>query len=182
MPTSPLYLVDVMIAVVDAMRVEILPATVPKTYMTVHYEPGKSNQIIQSLSTLDNTTTLKGTKYPLLAMLMPVPEKRGGEFYSEVIIDKIVIAHLTKTGEGSEPVKDKYASDGVFKRVLHPAEEQFLIQLAKHPNVNMGDFNAFEYTRMDIPGDVPLTENTNDFVDSIEIRNLKLILTQSKNC
>lgn len=182
MLTLPLYLVDVMISVVGAMRVEILPSTIPKSYMTINYEPGKSNQIIQSLSTLDNTTTLKATKYPLLAMLMPVQEKRGYEIYSEVNIEKIVIAYLTKSGEGSEFVKDKYASDGVFKTVLHPCEKEFLIQLARNPNINGGDPNAFEYTRMDIPGDVPLTENTNDFVDSIEIRNLKLILTQTKNC
>lgn len=169
-------LVDIMTEVTSAM---VLPVGVGP----INFVPGRGFQIIKSLQYKDNSITLKGLKYPLIAMLMPVKEKRGTGFYANVNIPRIIIAHLTKSGDGNEGVLEKYNSDGVFKTILYPCYYEFLKQLAYHPLVNSGDPDSFIHEKMDNPGQKQESEDgTNDFIDSIEILNLEFILNQFKKC
>ncbi len=174
--TNDVVLVDIMGAVITNVNAD--------TYLSVNYEPGRWYQILQELSDLDNSISLKGIKFPLFAMQMPIKEKRGGERpgFATVIIPRIVIAVLTKSGDGTERVLDKYASGGTFKTTLYPLYNAFLKWLARSTSVINNDPDNFIHTKMDNPGQQATESSTNDFIDSIEILDLELQLRQIKTC
>lgn len=181
MSKENVILVDIMQGIVSAMKV-INPLDAPNL-LTINYNPGRSSQIIDAIDNLDNSITMKGLAYPLFAMLMPVMEKRGSAFYADVKIDRIVLAVLSKTGEGSEFVMDKYSSAGTFKTILYPMYYEFFKQLARSKYTTIGDPDAFEHTKVDNPSAQPVSgERPNDFIDSIEILNLEFSLNQIKTC
>ncbi len=167
--------------VVASMQV-VNPVADPSANFVINYEPGRSIQILRSINELDNSITLKGLVYPLFAMLMPIRERRGSGFYAEVTIPRIVIATLTQTGMGTEAVLNKYESSGTFKTVLYPLYYEFLKQLGRCKNILGSDPNYFEHTKMDNPGQQPVGEGSSDYIDSIEILDLKLTLIQTKTC
>jgi len=178
-PVEDVVLVDVIQSVVDSMEVQIPEES---ANFVVHYEPGRSYDIIKSISGLDNSITYKDVKYPLFAMLMPIPEKRGETgYYAEVTIPRIIIAYLTKTGGGEEGILEKYNSAGVFKTILYPLYKEFFKRLGLCTSINTSDPDDFEHTKMDNPGQ-QVEASTNDFIDSIEILNLKFILLNKKTC
>lgn len=169
-------LVDIFQDIVSAMEL-------PSGINQLNYEPGMWYQILNELTDLDNSITLKGIKFPLFAMQMPIKERRGEQIpgYAKVTIPRIVIANLTKTGTGTERVLDKYDSDGNFKTVLYPLYYEFLKRLSRSTSVINNDPENFIHTKMDVAG-IKTTENTNDFIDSIEILDLEINLRQIKTC
>lgn len=184
MPAQDVILVDIIQNVVASMQVVAYPATDPVSNFTIYYEPGRSNDIIKSIADTDNSITLKGEKYPLFAMILPIKEERGNPgFYGFVRIPRIVIATMTKSEDGTEAILDKYDANGTFKKILYPLYKEFLKRLAMSPNVNCSDPDSFVHEKMDIQGQ-QLTDTgvSTDYVDSIEILNLEFYLLQSKTC
>lgn len=174
------FIVDVLKSVTDAMRVAI-PGIDPVTYFQINFEPGMNSQIIESLKNYDGTS-LDSLKYPLIAAVMPISEDSGSGFL-EVTFPRIVIAYLTKTATNTEPVLDKYLSTGVFKTILRPCLREFINQLAWSKYTNIGDPDMYEYTSRDLPSQQKIGEGVNDFVDIVEILNLKAtIFSQIKSC
>ncbi len=163
-------LVDIIGEVVSAMQVPDL---------TVHYEAGTSFQIIKSLSDFDNSVTQKDDKYPLVALILPVREKRGLDFYATVTIPRIVIATLTRY---TDDVKKKYQTGGTFKSILYPCYNEFLRCLAKHKNVLGQDTNSFRHDKLDNPSEQVAAKGSQDFIDTLELLNLEITLIQSKTC
>ena len=180
MSSQPFYLVDIVADVVSAMKVQN-PLLSLGTFLPINFEPGRSIQILQALAEKDSSTTLKDLKYPLVAMVMPVPETLGSGFI-KVKIPRIVFAYLTKTGTDSENVLDKYDSDGVFKKYLYPCYYEFLRRLAWSIHTNMGDPEAYVHTKIDNPSQQPIGEGLNDYVDILEIQNLEIIFNYTKIC
>jgi hypothetical protein len=177
---TEVFIVDVLKDVVAAMQVPV-PASAPVSYFTVNYNPGRDYQIMEALKQMDGTT-LGGLKYPLVAVVMPIPENYGSG-YLEVTFPRVVIAYLTKTGTRTEPVLDKYNSTGVFKTILRPCLREFITKLAWSTFTNMGDPDAYEYTSKEQPCQQPIGEGLTDYVDIIEILNLKaIIFPQIKSC
>ena len=163
-----------------AMKV-VIPDSDPVSYFDIHYEPGRSQQIIDSLKNMDGTS-LDILKYPLIAVLMPISEKNSSS-YPEVLFDRIVIAYLTKTSTNSEPVMTKYSSDGVFKTILRPCLREFIKNLAFSVYTNSGDPDSYEYTAREMPSQQPIGQGLSDYVDIIEILKLKAtIFSQIKTC
>lgn len=150
--------------------------------LSVNYQPGRNSQIIQSLTNYDHSDLYKSLKYPLLAAVLPFKEKRGGSVFSEVTIDRIVLATLTETNTASEDVLQKYSDTGRFSKILIPFYNEFLKRLALHPNVINSDPGNFPHEYFENPAEIPISRETNDFVDSIEIRNLKFIIQQNQIC
>lgn len=165
------FIPDVIQSVVSAMRVPVYPATNPVTYYTINYQPGRHIQIIDALKSLSGGS-LDSLKYPLIAVVMPIPEDSGSGFL-EVTFREIVIAYLTKTGTNSEKVMDKYSSDGVFKNILKPCLREFIKNLAFSTFTNMGDPDAYEFTFEENPSQQPIGQGMTDYVDIIKILNLK---------
>ncbi len=134
-------LVDIIGEVVACMKVPNL---------NIHYEAGSSFQIIKSLNDFDNSITQKDEKYPLVALVLPVREKRGLDFYATATIPRIVIATLTGY---TDDVKKKYQDGGTFKSILYPCYNEFLRCLAKHKNVLNQDSNSFRHDKLDNPSE-----------------------------
>lgn len=182
MANEEVFIVDVLSLVTAAMQVEVVPNTIPATYRTINFNPGNNRQILDNLASLD-AYSLSNLKYPLCAVVMPFQEKSGSGFL-EVIFPRIVFANLTKTNTGTEKVLDKYDSLGVFKTILRPCLRQFIQKLAWSSFTSQGDPDAYEYTSREIPGQQTIGENLlNDYVDILEILNLKVIFySQIKSC
>lgn len=181
MTTEEVYIPEVLEKAVLAMKVPIYPATIPVTFFSINYIPGTQTQIIDALENMDGTT-LDGLKYPLIAVEMPISEKNGSGFL-EVTFPRIIIAYLTKTSTGDEPVMDKYSSDGVFKNILRPCKNELIRRIAWSTYTNMGDPDMYEFISRDLPCRQTLGKGLNDFVDIIEILNLKaIIFPQIKTC
>lgn len=179
MATEDVILVDVMQSIIDAMQVpDVLN---PGQFLHMNYEPGRSIQILDSVSALDNSTTLKGLKFPLIAMLMPIREKWGSGLIT-VTIPRIVIATLSKSVDGTDTVLQKYKSDGNFKTVLYPCYNEFRNRVAWSTDINESDPDALVHQKMDNPGQQQLGQGLSDFIDSIEILDLEITLIQTKNC
>lgn len=172
------FIVDVIKYAVGDMEVKI-PGL--DTIFTINYEPGRNDQILAHLKSLDKAS-LSQLKYPLIAAVMPISEDHGSG-WTQVTIPRIVIAYLTNTGKSTEYVIDKYSSDGVFKTILRPCKNEFITRLAWSTYTNMGDPDMYEYTYRELPCQQTIGEGLNDFVDIIEILNLKIqIYTQIKTC
>lgn len=166
----------------DVILVEILQDISSKIVIpgisSIYFDLGLPSKIIQNLIEKDGSVNYKD-KYPLIAVQLPARERRGSAFYAAVRIPRIVIATL------SEPYQDtlkRYQSGGTFKSVLYPIYYEFLNQLALSPNIIGSDPDMFKHDKVDNPGEQPLAEGINDFVDMIEILNLELILNQIKTC
>lgn len=167
-------IIDILQDVVNAMKVPNIS--------TINYQPGRNIQIIKSLADMDTSISYKGNKYPLVSVALPITEKRGLSvgYYAKAKIPRIVIA--TISSDPNDDVLARYADDGVFKTILYPCYDEFLNQLAQSKSIVGSDPNSFEHTKMDNPGRQPIGKGSNDFVDTIEILNLELLLNQIKTC
>jgi len=167
----------------QVILVNIIGDICKKMSVVPNYQPGSGEQIVKTLNDLDNSITQKGYKYPLLAMVLPVLEKRGRSvgFYAKVTIPRIVIC--TISNYATDDVLLRYdPTTGVFPNILYPMYYDFLYQCGVSDNVNGQDPNAFEHQKRDCPNVRRLSSQTNDWVDYIEILNLELTLLQIKTC
>jgi len=167
----PVYVIDIM--------QEVVAATGAKLGIVINFQPGRSLQIVKSLSNDDNSVNYKGGKYPLFALFVPFKEDfTRSEFYADVTFDKIVIATLA---EQNTTVLERYVIGQNFKTILYPIYIEFLNQLAVHPNISESDPDTISHYKMDNPG-VQESPETNDFIDCIEITGLSFTLIQTKTC
>lgn len=146
----------------------------------VLFEVGSQAQIMKDLSMYDGSLTAKNKKYPFIAMVLPVRERRSSGYYAEVTIERIVIATLNTNH--NQNVLRRYQDGGTFKSVLYPVYYGFLKMLAQSKGIVGSDPDNFRHTKMDNPGSQQLNAGSKDFIDSIEIQNLELILYQFKTC
>ena len=171
MIAAPLYIVDII--------GEVVAATATKLGRPILYQYGRSIQILTELQKLNDSTTGKGTKYPLFALFQDFPEDNSGSsgYYCTVRFPRVSIATWTQSTD--TPVK-RYAQ--TFKPILYPIYEEFLRQLMKHKNIVGNDPGAIPHVKWDRPGTQPEGGNLNDYVDAIEIQNLQLNFKQIKTC
>ena len=177
---TEVFIPEVLKSVVDDMVVPII-GSAPAADWTINFDAGRNKQILTALASKDGSSLAK-LKYQLIAAVMPIPQKMGSGF-AEVIFPRIVIAHLTKTGTNTEYVMDKYNSGSVIKDILRPCYIEFMTRFAWSTYTNMGDPAAYEHTYYENPSQQPIGEGLNDFVDIVEILNLKaIIFPQIKTC
>jgi len=181
MPVEEVFILDVLKDVSEKMQVQAYPVTNPVSYLTINFNPGTNNQILENLLSLD-AAALSALKYPLFAVSMPFSEKSSLGFL-EVVFPKIIFANLTKTNTGEEKVLDKYEPSGIIKTILRPCVRQFIEKLAWSQYTSQGDPDSYEFTSRDLVGRKTIGEGINDYVDIIEILNLKVIFyPQIKSC
>lgn len=171
MTAKPVILIDILREITSSMNIP------------VNFQPGRSSQILKSLTDLDNSVNFKGEKYPLVAMVLPVPIHRGitAIYYGAVNIRRIIFAQIV-SWDGTESVLERYQDTGVIKSILYPAYYEFMNRVAWHPNIIGSDPYMFEHDLIENPGTQPIGEGLNDYVDTLEIVNLKLTLSQIKTC
>jgi hypothetical protein len=180
------YVVDILRDACSLMEVPIPPSIFPHRpgIFTINFQPGFNTQIIDSLRNLDSAS-LSDLKYPLIAAVMPIVEKNISMFTgADATFPRIVIAFMTKTSTRSEPVLGKYDPEGVLKTILMPCLREFIKQIAFSTFTIMGDPDMYEYDYSFIPSQQPVGKDLpNDFVDIIEITNLKIpFYSQIKFC
>lgn len=146
----------------------------------LRYSKSSFAELVETLAQADKSGTERFKKYPLGHLVRDFAEERGlaPGIYADVSLT-IFIIHQS---ECAYKVEDRESF--VFKPVLYPIYYEFLNQLKKSKWVKNGDTGTFRHTKIDhmFWGDHQLQTNSNilnDYVDSIEIRNLQLKILSS---
>lgn len=142
----------------------------------VHYDHGHPLEIVETLTQKDKSNTYRWKKYPLVALLQDFPEQNTGEPSEgpRPVFHIIIVNHTRPTYKAIE----RY--DKNFKPILYPIYEELLRQINRErifftygmttiPHVK---FDRLYWGREGLWG----KEGNifNDWVDAIEIRDLKL--------
>ena len=160
---------------IDALFAPSLAGLIP------FYMYGHRLDIANRLLQKNNDKVFKEQKYPLIALLMDFPEHiaNGMAIYDF----HIAILHLT---DANYTIEDRYTK--VFKPVLYPLYESFMVQLRKVGKYTwVGDIDKANHTKTDRPfwGTVYDQGNSkyifNDRLDALEITDLRIGKT-IKNC
>jgi hypothetical protein len=173
--TTPVLIVDIFKDIVSKVDTALYP-TLGKH---IFYQYGSSLQILDKLVQMNNGIASKGQRFPLVALFQPFSEGHGTDgYYTDLSIPKIVIATLTN---GSDNVSTRY--DLTFKPLLYPIYYELLNQIALSNWVVDQDPKMIEHTKVDNPGSPPPKGTSFDeFVDAIEIYNLKTLIIDGRTC
>jgi hypothetical protein len=165
------YVVDLIGAVVDLVEVELVK--------TIHYIYGHPLEITESLQQMTATPSVSVTKFPMIALLTDFPERKGIEgVYSDVTLN-LIIATLT---DRHYKAHQRYVTS--FKPTLYPIYNEFITQLYKCSYFELVAPERVDHTKYDrlYLGRMGLYGKNgnlfNDYIDAIEIENLKLKVKQ----
>jgi hypothetical protein len=116
-------------------------------------------------------------KYPAVILFHDYPEDRGGQggYYAETSIPRIAIVTSTSNTIFSD---DRYAR--TFLPTLYPIYGWFMKYLVQHPGIVATDPNEIEHRKWDrlYWGTQEAGKELNDYLDAIELQNLKLTMKQ----
>lgn len=169
---NTVYIVDVLENIVKDIATQL--------GIDVYYQYGSIQEIIENLKTM--TTVGLGTdkKYPLVALLTDIEENSSSntEIYSECNVN-ILIFNVT---DNRYLAPERTTNS--FKPILCPIYEQLLESINNSLEIH-SDYNGViehsHYLRY-YWGRVNETENPfSDYIDAIEIKNMKLKI-KNKNC
>lgn len=121
---------------------------------------------------------IQAFKYPAIIVFCDIPEDIGGGYYADVTFPKIVIA--TNNAEINSYSDARYSK--TFRPILYPIYEWFKKCLAQNPSIVETDplnFRARKYDRL-YWGSQPAGKALNDYLDAIDLQNLKITFQQ--NC
>jgi hypothetical protein len=176
MDNKPIYIVDeigAIVAAVDAVTFTSIGKHIDFMY-------GHFSEILSRLQQMTSSPDMKDRlgKFPLVALLMDFPEDIGAEagVYCEVDLH-LIIANIT---EPQLVAQQRYEKN--FKPVLYPIYRELLKQIASplQKSVFVEDSELIPHTKIDRVywGREGLygggANAMNDFVDCIEIKNLKI--------
>jgi len=170
--------VDESIYIVDLFR-SISEATATKTGMTINYMHGHPLEITETLTQLTLDPTAAAGKYPLIALFQDFEEVKNGLNF-EVSLN-LIIATLT---DNNYLADERYTLN--FKPTLYPIYNEFLLRIAKSTFFFESSVGNIKHTKIDrlYWGRNGLFGNEgnifNDYIDCIEIQNLKLKVKQNK--
>jgi hypothetical protein len=180
---------DLIKDVVDSVSTDLTPILqeYDSTITGVHYMAGHPLEITQRLTERGNDNVLKYSKYPLVGLLMDIPEQHGVAIgYFNVRLN-LIIARST----GSELIVDQRYEKN-FIPVLYPIYEALMNKLVtfsygKYKPFNNSSVQQLRHDKFDrvFWGKESFMSNTSnyfkDYIDAIEIRNLELSVNL-KNC
>lgn len=186
MTTQPVYIVDVMAAIVQAVSTEVLTtiqanetAVMGRTAIrAINYQYGHFRELIQTLAQMDLSTDLRFQKFPLVYLAMDFKETRGklAGVYADVSLN-VLICHQT---DGNYKVADRYVN--VFKPVLYPIYYSLIKQISKSPMTFPASADMIPHDKWDRSfwgtskqaGSGGTDRSVlNDYVDAIDIQNLQ---------
>jgi len=164
-PRSPILIVDMFANIVSDVDKALFPTL--GTHVQFHY--GSSIQILQKLVKLNEGITTKN-RFPLIALFQPFDEVIGTGFQIQLNIKKLVIATLTNS---TDEVPKRYQK--TFVPILYPIYYELLNQIIMSKQFLTTSPGFISHTKNDDPGSPPPKGSTfNEFVDAIELYNLKL--------
>lgn len=174
MTKQPVIIVDILNDVID--RVNAMRVT-PVKFMYGPWREIEANlvEIAGAYELLGGNTT---GAYPLIAVIQDFPENREGlgGYYADVTLPFVIIATLT---DNTYKAPQRYSH--TFKPVLYPIYSQFMDALARESRIIGNDPGMFQHTKYDrlYYGKETLGTAVSDYVDAIELNNLKLTVAQS---
>ena len=140
------YIVDIMRTVVAAVEARLLPQlqAYDSNIQAVHYEYGHPIEILETLRQMDESSTLRYKKYPLVALFTDIKEQKGvlGE-YSHATL-QLVVVHHTKPEYKAEERRIKN-----FIPVIHPIVDELFNQVVKSKYFLDSSTNTLERTEID---------------------------------
>lgn len=151
---------------------------------TLNYQYGHIEELLQTLKEYDKVPNQADKRFPLVWLVTDFPEEHGQTIgvYAEVSLN-IVIMHQSKA-----EYKSTERLQNVFKPVLYPIYYQLMKYLAKHPAINVSGETMIPHRKTDrfywgtkkmgSSGQTVL----NDYVDAIDIQNLKLKINYKSGC
>lgn len=145
-----------------------------------NFDAGRSLDILGNLSQKDQSTSLKDSKYPLIAVQLPIIQYSGIGL-KKIRIPRIVIATLT-TGDDFLPVVERFDDGQTFELTLRPLYREFLRQISRSRWFAVNDPDTIVHTFFCSPGQQPIGKGLSDYVDIIEILNMELFLNNIQNC
>jgi len=169
MRTSHPYIVDIFTTIVANVSTEL--------GYTVNYLYGHPVEIISQLQEMSKGTN-KANRFPVVCLFQDFDEKLGAGQLTEVSLN-IVIANLT---DPKYVAPQRYAKN--FKPYLYPIYDELLYQISN--TFSVADMSMIEHTKTDrlFWGKSALYGNEgntfSDFLDAIELTNLKLTLNQEQ--
>lgn len=184
-PTEPVYIVDIIRNIVNAVDTALYSdGTLEPAFPHVYYLHGHPLDIVARLQEKLSSPNDKDKRFPLIALIQDIREERmpNAAAYADAPLN-IMIAALTEAKWNSEQRYDK-----TFKPVLYPIYYEFLNQVELSTEVSTINHSFIKHNKYDrlYWGKQGLYGNTgnmfNDFIDAIEIDNLRLQIMNKPNC
>lgn len=182
---KPVYIVDIFGSVVEAVSAALLPTlqAYDPGITAVNYLHGHPVEIIETLTQRDKSDVFMFKKYPLVALFQDFPEAHN----SALGIDNEPTLHIIIAYSSKPEYKSDERYTFKFKPVLYPIYLELMKQLTLHKSFLNYGVQTIPHIKIDrlYWGKEGLYGNTgnvfNDFLDCIEIRDLKLRVNL-KNC
>lgn len=178
-----IFLVDLVREVVERVSVKLTPqlTLVDNLITGVHYQHGHPKEIIENIAELGKGTTTKTSRFPTIALFQDFPEQMlGSGYYADVNLH-LIIARATDPNYKADK---RYNVN--FKPILYPVYQEFINQLKLSRYFDIPASGNFQHTKIDrlYWGREGLYGNEknvfNDYIDCIEIRDLKLKVKQKR--
>jgi hypothetical protein len=150
----------------------------------IKYKHGHPLEIIESLGQEDKAPSLRLGKYPLIALFQDFPERKG----VKIGVESEVVLHII-IAKGTDPnykASDRYKHN--FNPFLYPIYEELLEQIYREPAFRVYSANLIDHMKYDrlYWGRGGLMGNDrnvfNDWLDCIELKNLRLKVNQKRLC
>jgi len=168
------YVVDAVKSVVDKVRTRYDLVNTPK--LTPYFLHGHISDVIAQLSEKTKSSTYKYQKYPLIILVQDFKETVKNDYLVEVDVTIIIVAESRPDFTASERMT------ATFKPVLYPLYSLLIEEFEKSKDFHQYEFDHDKTDRM-YWGKTGIYGNTgniaNDFLDAIEIENLKLTLKKT---
>jgi hypothetical protein len=161
MSLRPVYVVDIMKLMAERV------ATALET--PVHYQYGRVPEVINSLSEMERSPAEMIKMYPLIYLVMPFDEDNDSmEQDFTATLHVIIISDTQQQWKASERM------EYVFKPTLYPIYLELLHQIASSAYFMDHSERQIPHTKTDWPHYGEKGNFTNDFIDAIDITNLRL--------
>ena len=152
---------------------------------TCYFSYGHYADVIKELQDKDGSITLKGSKYPLIWLVMDYTERKGKSIAEQCELPNLQILIATPT-DANKSVIDRMNNN--FKPILYPIYNELMLQIANSGFFTQSVVSKIEHDKIDRPywggggneGSNGSANLFNDYIDAIQIRNMTLNLKRKK--
>ena len=165
------------IIIPDALQ-DVVALVSEKLGYTVNFRFGTYAELVDDLRSIDYTSTpediTEDRNYPLIWLPMDIDEVFSGSDYSYTATIKLILCTQTQ-----KELRTSERYNTTFLGILYPIYDELLNQIARCGWFEQGEPEQIEHTKTDRMywGKTQLIDENGvgiDFVDAIEISNLKL--------
>lgn len=142
----------------------------------LHYEHGHPLEIVQTIETMAADPASQAARFPLIGLYQDFDELRGKKLaYYEVSFHLIIALNTLSGYKAAERMTNNFIA------TLYPIYDQLLISIAKSGYFRETNWRLIQHTKTDRMY-WGKNQVANDFIDAIEITNLKLNINTITSC